>query len=131
MVGIKEIPLLVVDVCEQISEISDIESLYVTMNSSRQELESNMTAQSPTGKESKDATLDSFKAKFEEDDPDNPKNFSAVKKVWIVFQMSLLAMVGALGSSIISPGESEIAEYTNVSKEVTALTVALFVLGEL
>ncbi|KAJ5818466.1 major facilitator superfamily domain-containing protein [Penicillium riverlandense] len=99
------------------------------MDSSRQELESNMTAKFPTDKESKDVTVDPFEVKFEKDDPDNPKNFGSGYKVWLVFQMSLLAMVGALGSSIISPGEAAIAEYTNVRKDVTALTVALFVLG--
>ncbi|XHG05771.1 hypothetical protein AWENTII_008984 [Aspergillus wentii] len=43
--------------------------------------------------------------------------------------MSLLALAGALGSSILSSASAEIAEYTGVKSEVTSLTVALFVLG--
>lgn len=72
---------------------------------------------------------DVFKVKFDNNDPENPKNFSSLYKIWLVFQMGLLAMCGALGSSIISPGSQEIAKYTGVSLEATSLTVALFILG--
>lgn len=92
------------------------------------DLESNVEAQLPTSKEPKNA-LDSFKVQFDVDDPENPKNFSSTYKIWLVFQMSMLALLGALGSSIIAPAEAAIAKYTNVSNEVTALAVALFVLG--
>ncbi|KAJ6014162.1 hypothetical protein N7540_008753 [Penicillium herquei] len=79
--------------------------------------------------EPKPGDSQAFKVNFEKDDPKNPKNFSVSYKIWIVFQMSLLAMNGALGSSIISPGSAQIAAYTNISSELTSLTVALFVLG--
>lgn len=70
-----------------------------------------------------------FIAKFLPGDPDNPQNFSMAKKSFMLFQMSLLAFVGSLGSSIITPAQSRIAAYTNSSTEVTVLTLALFVLG--
>ncbi|KAE8385193.1 major facilitator superfamily domain-containing protein [Aspergillus alliaceus] len=66
---------------------------------------------------------------FQRDDPDNPQNFHPLFKIWLVIQMSLLAMVGALGSSITSSAQNAIAKYVNISTEVAPLTVALFVLG--
>ncbi|KAJ5526355.1 hypothetical protein N7494_013005 [Penicillium frequentans] len=80
-------------------------------------------------KETKPEDIEAFKVDFELDDVTNPKNFSTLYKIWLVFQMSMLAMTGALGSSIISPGSTQIAEYTSASIEATSLTVALFVLG--
>jgi hypothetical protein len=73
--------------------------------------------------------LDTFKVKFEDNDPKNPKNYSPSHKVFLVIQMALLALAGSLGSSITSPAVASIAEYTHTTSEVTALTVALFVLG--
>lgn len=66
---------------------------------------------------------------FEAGEKSNPHNFHPVYKIWLTTQMSLLALAGALGSSILSSASSEIAEYATVSSEVTSLTVALFVLG--
>ncbi|CAI7642062.1 unnamed protein product [Penicillium manginii] len=73
--------------------------------------------------------LDTFKVKFEDNDPKNPKNYSPSHKVFLVIQMALLALAGSLGSSITSPAVASISEYTHTTSEVTALTVALFVLG--
>ncbi|KAJ5172022.1 major facilitator superfamily domain-containing protein [Penicillium capsulatum] len=81
------------------------------------------------GAASPPAKLDEFKVQFDRDDRNNPKNFSTIYKIWLVFQMSMLAMAGALGSSIISPASTEIAADVHVSTEITSLTVALFVLG--
>ncbi|KAJ5994556.1 major facilitator superfamily domain-containing protein [Penicillium sp. IBT 35674x] len=88
-----------------------------------------LESQSHPTKETKPEGIEAFKVDFELDDVANPKNFSTLYKIWLVLQMSMLAMTGALGSSIISPGSTQIAEYTGVSTEVTSLTVALFVLG--
>lgn len=74
---------------------------------------------------------EAFKVHFESNDPRNPKSFHPLYKAWLVFLMGLLAMTGALGSSIISPGSAQIADYTHVKREVTSLTVALFILGDL
>lgn len=77
----------------------------------------------------KDVLTYLFKVKFEDGDPSNPKNYSASHKAFLVCQMSLLALAGALGSSIIAPAEASIAEYAQVGTEVSSLAVALFVLG--
>ncbi|PWY76152.1 bicyclomycin resistance protein [Aspergillus sclerotioniger CBS 115572] len=70
-----------------------------------------------------------YMVKFEEGDPEDPRNFRSKRKAFLTFQMSMLALVGALGSSILSPGQSAIAEYTNISQEVTVLATSLYVLG--
>ncbi len=70
-----------------------------------------------------------FQVRFEPGDPENPHNFGAGKKVSILIQMSLLALVGSLGTSIIAPAEPVIARYTNTSKEVATLVLSLYVLG--
>lgn len=90
---------------------------------------SDLESQSHPIEETKPELIEAFKVGFESNDVTNPKNFSPLYKIWLVFQMSMLAMTGALGSSIISPGSAQIAEYTGVSTEATSLTVALFVLG--
>ncbi|KAJ5522751.1 major facilitator superfamily domain-containing protein [Penicillium frequentans] len=88
-----------------------------------------LESRSHPNKETKPEDIEAFKVEFELGDVTNPKNFSTLYKIWLVFQMSMLAMTGALGSSIISPGSTQIAEYTSASTEATSLTVALFVLG--
>ncbi|RAL03215.1 MFS transporter [Aspergillus ibericus CBS 121593] len=67
--------------------------------------------------------------RFEEGDPEDPRNFSSGRKAFITLQMSMLALVGALGSSILSPGQSDIARYTHISEEVAVLATSLYVLG--
>ncbi|OKL58166.1 hypothetical protein UA08_06409 [Talaromyces atroroseus] len=71
----------------------------------------------------------SWVVKFDEGDPDNPKNFKTSYKVFLTFQMSMLALSGSLGSSIVSPGQSKIESQLNVGAEVATLTLSLFVLG--
>lgn len=67
--------------------------------------------------------------KFEEVDTENPKNFKTWYKIFLTFQMSMLAFAGSLGSSIVSPGQSDIGDDFHVSDEVASLTLSLFVLG--
>ncbi|PWY86778.1 MFS general substrate transporter [Aspergillus heteromorphus CBS 117.55] len=66
---------------------------------------------------------------FDKGDPDDPKNFSSWYKACLTFQMTMTALVGALGSSILAPGQSAIAEYVNVSEEVAVLATSLYILG--
>lgn len=89
----------------------------------------NMAAQAAGIKEAENGDKSLYLVQFEDGDSQNPKNFNPVYKARLVFQMSLLAMAGSLGSSIISPAQSSIAQAMNVSNEATSLTVALFVLG--
>lgn len=41
----------------------------------------------------------------------------------------MLALAASLGSSIISPAEEEIAEYTGISSEVAVLVISLYIVG--
>ncbi|RAK94076.1 bicyclomycin resistance protein [Aspergillus costaricaensis CBS 115574] len=67
--------------------------------------------------------------KWEENDPENPHNFSTAYKCWITFQLGLLALSASLGSSIISPAETELKAYLNIGTEVSILPVSLYILG--
>ncbi|KAJ5113154.1 major facilitator superfamily domain-containing protein [Penicillium angulare] len=107
------------------NRLASLQSSFLSQAMASPDLES----QSQPTEKSSFEEHESFKVSFEPDDANNPKNFTPIYKIWLVFQMSLLAMTGALGSSIISPASPKIAEYAGVSTEVTSLTVALFVLG--
>jgi hypothetical protein len=73
--------------------------------------------------ESKDPNL----VEWDEDDRENPRNWSTMYKCWITFQLGMLALAASLGSSIISPAESAIAAYVGVSREVAVLSISLYV----
>ena len=64
-----------------------------------------------------------------ENDPDNPRNWSNGYKSWLTFQLGMLALAASLGSSIISPAEDAISTYVGVSREVTVLSISLYILG--
>ncbi|KAF2167553.1 hypothetical protein M409DRAFT_54148 [Zasmidium cellare ATCC 36951] len=66
---------------------------------------------------------------FEDNDPENPMNWSPYCKAFITVQLGFMALCASLASSIISPAETVIAAKFGVSQEVTVLTVSLFVLG--
>lgn len=70
-----------------------------------------------------------YQVHFVENDPANPRSWSPRYKTWITMQLGFIALVGSIGSSIISPAEPVIAEYTGVSQEITVFVVALYVLG--
>ncbi|KAJ3499724.1 hypothetical protein NLG97_g90 [Lecanicillium saksenae] len=89
----------------------------------------NDSSQHDTHDNAGDGDRKAFLVRFEDGDPENPHNFSAPKKIAILLQMSLLALVGSLGTSIIAPAEPVIARYTNTSKEIATLALSLYVLG--
>lgn len=60
-------------------------------------------------------------------DKENPRNWSRSYKAWITFQLGMLALAASMGSSIIAPGQGDIARYLGVSTETTVLTVSLYV----
>lgn len=62
-------------------------------------------------------------------DLENPRNWSPVYKVWITFQLGMLALAASLGSSIIAPAKNAIAKYVGVSREVTVLSISLYIIG--
>lgn len=63
---------------------------------------------------------------WDENDPDNPRNWSTTYKCWITFQLGMLALAASLGSSIISPAEGVISEYVGVSSEVMVLAISMY-----
>ncbi|OQV09709.1 hypothetical protein CLAIMM_13801 [Cladophialophora immunda] len=66
---------------------------------------------------------------WDRDDPENPMNWSTAKKVFILTQLAFLALAASLGSSIISPAESDISKEVGVGDEVVALVVSLYIVG--
>lgn len=79
---------------------------------------------------SKERTEDpDFRVQWNKDDPESPFNFTPRRKVSILMQMGLLALVGSFGASVPAPAESYVAAYLDISVETTVLVVALFVLG--
>ncbi|KAL6713992.1 hypothetical protein ACLMJK_008486 [Lecanora helva] len=72
---------------------------------------------------------DAFLVDWEPNDTSNPRNWSTSYKSWITFQLGMLALAASLGSSIISPAENAIMEYTGISPEVAVLPVSFYILG--
>ena len=65
--------------------------------------------------------------KWAPNDPLNPQNWSDRYRWWVTFQLGLLALVGSLGSSILTPADDTIARYIGVSNEVSVLSLSLYV----
>lgn len=63
---------------------------------------------------------------WEENDKENPRNWSTGYKSWITFQMGMLALAASLGSSIIAPAKNAISDDVGVSSEVAVLSVSLY-----
>ncbi|KAK4504514.1 hypothetical protein PRZ48_005430 [Zasmidium cellare] len=80
-------------------------------------------------KEKKTSDDETFQVQFAPNDPSNPHNFNKYFKAWLCLQMSILALCGSLGSSIISPAQGVLAKKFNVSDEVMVLATSLYVLG--
>ncbi|GMF71650.1 unnamed protein product [Aspergillus oryzae] len=66
---------------------------------------------------------------WEENDPENPHNFSTLYKCWITFQLGMLALSASLGSSITSPAQTKLEAYLDISTEVSILPVSLYIIG--
>lgn len=78
---------------------------------------------------SESSERDEFLVKFSDDDAQNPRNWTTRRKGLLTFLLGMLAFAGSLGSSIIAPANSAIAQEFNVSHEVVTLTISLYVLG--
>ncbi|EFR04750.1 polyamine transporter 1 [Nannizzia gypsea CBS 118893] len=63
------------------------------------------------------------------DDPQNPKNFSRMKKWYITMMLSILTFCITFSSSVFSQATAVTAKIYGVSVEVTTLGTALIVLG--
>lgn len=62
-------------------------------------------------------------------DPENPRNWSTGKKVFVTGLICLLTTSVYIGSAIYTPGEQGIVKQFNVSNEVALLGLCLFVAG--
>jgi hypothetical protein len=79
----------------------------------------------PPKKEPKKDGKDPNIVGWEENDKENPRNWSNGYKYWITFQLGMLALAASLASSIVAPAEKVIADYVGVSSEVAVLAVSL------
>lgn len=70
---------------------------------------------------------DTFLVDWEPGEEANPQNWSTNYKSWITFQLGMLALAASLGSSIIAPAESDIAQYTGISLEASILVISVYV----
>jgi hypothetical protein len=63
------------------------------------------------------------------DDPDNPQNWSLLKRCMHIFPIAFLSFAVTAGSSMITPSTPEIEEHFQVSRTASILSLSLFVLG--
>lgn len=70
-----------------------------------------------------------FEVKWEENDPENPQNWSLPFKSWVTLQLSMLALAASVASSMIAPASPIIAKEIGVSQTVVVLNISLFVVG--
>jgi len=63
------------------------------------------------------------------DDPENPRNWSTGKKIFVTFLICLLTTSVYIGSAIYTPGEQFLSQEFKVSQEVALLGLSLFVAG--
>lgn len=66
---------------------------------------------------------------FKIDDPENPKNWSKAYKWYITMVIAFTCFVVALASSVVTADLPGVMKSFNVSREVTLLTVTVFVIG--
>ncbi|CAD0086286.1 unnamed protein product [Aureobasidium mustum] len=72
---------------------------------------------------------DPFLVGWDPGEKNYPMNWSSGYKAFITFVLGMLALAASLGSSIISPAETQIAEYTDISGEAAVLVISLYIIG--
>jgi hypothetical protein len=83
----------------------------------------------PESEKTKNSSHDSFLARFEPHDPQDPYNWPLSKKIWLTAQLGILAFVASLASAITAPAQSAIEGYTHVGSTTVVLTISLYILG--
>ncbi|GAA6017962.1 hypothetical protein JCM10207_002721 [Rhodosporidiobolus poonsookiae] len=66
---------------------------------------------------------------WQENDQENPKNWSTRKRSFVAAQIAFLTTVVYIGSAIYTPSEQGLMEEYGVSQVVTVLGLTLFILG--
>lgn len=64
-----------------------------------------------------------------DEDPDNPRNFSLVRRLCSTIAVTFLAFVSTFAASIYSPGYEDVAKEFQVSDEIAILPMSLYTLG--
>ncbi|KAH8899881.1 MFS general substrate transporter [Thozetella sp. PMI_491] len=81
------------------------------------------------GSEVESGSGDRILVQFDENDPENPQNWSVGLKCFITFQLGMLAFSGSLGSTVIAPAGPTISVYFGIGQEVVVLNVSLYIIG--
>lgn len=79
-----------------------------------------------SGDEEKDITLVTW---YSDNDPDNPHNWSFLKKMWIALLLLIYTISVYIGSSVYTASEPDISSMFGVSNEVAALGLSLYVIA--
>ncbi|KAF1848454.1 multidrug resistant protein [Cucurbitaria berberidis CBS 394.84] len=66
---------------------------------------------------------------FKIDDPENPKNWSKLRKWWCTMCVAITCFVVAFNSAVITADLAGVSKEFHVSEEVSLLTITLFVVG--
>ncbi|OJD23937.1 hypothetical protein ACJ73_04705 [Blastomyces percursus] len=66
---------------------------------------------------------------FKLDDPENPKNWSKVRKWYITMVVAITCFVVAFDSSVITAGIGQVAKEFDIGEIVALLTITVFVIG--
>ncbi|KAK3082325.1 Citrinin biosynthesis cluster MFS transporter mrr1 [Coniosporium uncinatum] len=108
-------------------EVPPVPTLPWKRSSDEADLEKQESEQKPdNGEEEKDPNLIEWDGP---DDPENPLNFSPMRKWIITISMGLMTFVITFASSVFSTATQPTAREFGVSTEVTTLGTSLFVLG--
>lgn len=106
---------------------SDLEALkQVTSVTNGAASDSSDSQSAPEEKQGKDPFLVEFSGP---DDPEHPHNWSTWKRTIVITQVMLLTSVTYMGSSIYTPGQTEVQEEFKVGHVVGTLNLSLYVLG--
>lgn len=66
---------------------------------------------------------------YNDQDPENPQNWSGAKKGFVTFQICIYTLAVYMGSAIYTPSETGVSEYFGVSQTVASLGLSLYVLA--
>lgn len=64
-------------------------------------------------------------------DPRIPQNWPLLKRIYVMFILSVLNMIGTIASSIMGPAQDEVAQQFGVNHEISVLCTTLFLVVRL
>ncbi len=73
------------------------------------------------------ATRDEFLVRWDEFDLSDPRQWPLRRRLWVTFQLGILAFAASVASSITSPASDTIKQEVGISKEVAVLQISLYV----